>query len=70
MWKHQNVFIAGSHGALWVYCQRDMLGPQVVDERYRVQSWVVAAGVLNRKSQTANKGGPPFRGFGPTAQCN
>ena len=47
-----------------------MACPQVVDGGDGLRSWVVAAGVLNGKSQTANKGGPPFRGSGLTTYCN
>jgi hypothetical protein len=43
---------------------------QVVDGGESPQSWVVAAGVLNGKSRTANKGGPPFRVSGLTTSRN
>jgi hypothetical protein len=47
-----------------------MAHPQVVDGGESLQSRVVTAGVLNGKSQTVNKGGPPFRGFGLTTNRN
>ena len=70
LWRYQNGIITGGHSALWVCCQHDMAYPQVVDGGDSQQSWVVTAGVLNGKSQTANKGGPPFRASGLTTHCN
>jgi hypothetical protein len=70
LWQYKNGIMTGSHNTLWVYCHYDMACPQVVDGGDSLQSWVVAAGVLNRKSQTVNKGGPPFRGSGLATYCN
>ena len=57
VWRYQNGIITSSRSTLWVCCQRDMAHRQVVDGGDSLQSRVVAAGVLNGKSQTANKGG-------------
>lgn len=70
LWRYQNGIITSSHSTLWVCCQHDMAYPEVVDGGDSLQSWVVTLGVLNGKSQKANKGGPPFRGSGLTTHRN
>jgi hypothetical protein len=39
----------------WVPCHHGMARPQVADEGDDLQIWTVAANILNRQSQTADK---------------
>jgi hypothetical protein len=48
----------------WVPCHHGMVHPQVADGGDSLQSWRVAANILNKQSWTADKGGTPAWGLG------
>jgi hypothetical protein len=48
----------------WVPCHHSMARPQVADGGKGLQIWRVAVNILNKQSQTANKGWPSSLGVG------
>jgi hypothetical protein len=48
----------------WVPCHHGMARPQVADGGDALQLWREAANILNKQSQTADKGGPSAWGLG------
>jgi hypothetical protein len=56
-----NAFI--SH-VRWVACQHGMVRPQDADEGDGLQIWRVTANILNKQSQTVDKGWPSSLGLG------
>jgi hypothetical protein len=48
----------------WVPCHHGMAHPQVADGGEGLQIWRVAANILNKQSQTADKGWPSSLGVG------
>jgi hypothetical protein len=49
---------------MWDPCHHRMVSPQVEVRGDRHQIWQVAANILNKQSQTADRGGPPAWGLG------
>jgi hypothetical protein len=45
----------------WVPCQHGMVHPQVADRGDGLQIWRVAANILNKQSQIANRGPSSLR---------
>jgi hypothetical protein len=52
------------HHVRWVPCHHGMARPQVADGGVALQVWRVAANILNKQSQTANKGWSSSLGVG------
>jgi hypothetical protein len=48
----------------WVPCHHSMACPQAADGGCGLQIWRVAANILNKQLQTADRGGPPAWGLG------
>jgi hypothetical protein len=48
----------------WVPCHHGMVRPQVADGGNALQVWRVAANILNKQSQTADKGWTSSLGAG------
>jgi hypothetical protein len=48
----------------WVPCHHDMVRPQVADGQNGLQIWRVAANILNKQSQTADRGWSSSLGVG------
>jgi hypothetical protein len=56
--------VTGVINCRWVSCHRDMARPQVAEGREGLQTWRVAAAVLNKQSRQQTRGGPPAGGLG------
>jgi hypothetical protein len=51
-----HIEMAGKFHVRWVPCHHGMARPQVADGGDGLQIWRVAANILNKQSQTADKG--------------
>jgi hypothetical protein len=48
----------------WVPCHHGMVRPQVADGEDGLQTWRIAANIMNKQSLTADKGWPSSLGVG------